>query len=361
MSDGERSAAIVAANVLSVEPGTVLLIDEPERRLHRSIIEPFLSGLFDRRKDCAFVISTHELALPAANPAARVLIVRSCKWEGGQANAWDVDLLESNSELPEDLRVAVLGGRRRVLFVEGTANSPDDPLYTALFPNVSVVPKGSCVDVQKAVKGLRESHALHHVEAFGLIDRDNRSPTRIHELEKMGVFALDVCSVESLYYSSDAIAAVASQQAESLGSRPSDLTGLAGSNALKVLEDNDLAERMAGRRCERQLHESILTRIPGWKDIVATNQTSPVSVCADSPYPDELRRFKKLVADEKLDDLVARYPLRDSRVFDEVAKALECKSRQNYQRMVTVRVQTDKKLARKLKERISGLSRVLDV
>lgn len=84
MSDGERSAAIIAANVLTVEGGTVLLIDEPERHLHRSIIEPFLSGLFEQRKDCAFVISTHELALPAANPDARVLMIRSCRWQGGK-------------------------------------------------------------------------------------------------------------------------------------------------------------------------------------------------------------------------------------------------------------------------------------
>ena len=49
MSDGERNAAIIAANVLTVEEGTILLIDEPERHLHRSIIEPFLSALFSQR------------------------------------------------------------------------------------------------------------------------------------------------------------------------------------------------------------------------------------------------------------------------------------------------------------------------
>ena len=54
MSDGERNAAIIAATVLTVEPGTVLLIDEPERHLHRSIIEPFLSALFECRWDCCF-------------------------------------------------------------------------------------------------------------------------------------------------------------------------------------------------------------------------------------------------------------------------------------------------------------------
>ena len=50
MSDGERAAAIIAATVLVADPGTLFLIDEPERHLHRSIIEPFLSALFGNVK-----------------------------------------------------------------------------------------------------------------------------------------------------------------------------------------------------------------------------------------------------------------------------------------------------------------------
>ena len=87
MSDGERNAAILAAAVLTVEPGTVLLIDEPERHLHRSIIEPFLSALFECRMDCPFVVSTHEIALPVANPEARCLMVRSCRWNGDKSRS----------------------------------------------------------------------------------------------------------------------------------------------------------------------------------------------------------------------------------------------------------------------------------
>ena len=71
MSDGERNAVIMAATVLTVDPGTTLLIDEPERHLHRAIIAPFLSALFEQRQDCAFVVSTHELFLPVENPGAR--------------------------------------------------------------------------------------------------------------------------------------------------------------------------------------------------------------------------------------------------------------------------------------------------
>ena len=116
MSDGERNAALIAAEVLTVEPGTVLLIDEPERHLHRSIIEPFLSALFEQRPDCSFVVSTHEVALPVANPEASVIIVRSCEWNGDKADKWDAELLEANMDLPEDLKRTILGARRKILF-----------------------------------------------------------------------------------------------------------------------------------------------------------------------------------------------------------------------------------------------------
>ena len=131
MSDGERNAAIIGATVLTVEPGTILLIDEPERHLHRSIIVPFLAAVFAKREDCTFVISTHELDLPASNPDAGVLMVRSCEWQNNRANAWDIDLLEFNNQVPEELRQAILGSRHKVLFLEGTATSLDLPVYNA--------------------------------------------------------------------------------------------------------------------------------------------------------------------------------------------------------------------------------------
>ena len=205
MSDGERNAAIIGATVLTVSPGTVLLIDEPERHLHRSIIVPFLAALFAKRDDCTFIISTHELALPAANPTASVLLVRSCKWEGNRARGWDIDLLQANYQLPEELRLAILGSRRKVLFFEGTGTSLDLPIYDALFPDISVAATGTSTDVQRAVEGMRGSQDLHHVEAYGLIDSDGRSPETVNALSERGVFALDVYSVESLYYCLDSL------------------------------------------------------------------------------------------------------------------------------------------------------------
>ena len=359
MSDGERSAAILAADVLTADPGTVFLIDEPERHLHRAIIEPFLSALFNERGDCLFVVATHEMSLPLVTSASPAIVVRSCAWNGDVASKWDAEYLAPNMDLPEELRRAVLGARKRVLFVEGTDASLDQGLYSVLFPDTSVTPIGNCVDVQRAVTGLRRASDLHDVEAFGLIDRDDRSEGDIAALVKDWVFVLDSCSVEGLYYCREAIVAIANRQAESLGSDADEMVAQVQQRALGTLTKSDTAERMAARRCERQVRKEALSVLPKWKAIRADRGES-ISFCVPLPYADELRRYRQLVDEGALDQLIARYPLRETRVFEDIATNLRCRHRKDYERMVVARIGKDGDLARKLKTRVGALARVLE-
>ena len=361
MSDGERNAMIIAAHVITAEPGTVLVIDEPERHLHRSIIQPFLSALFARRReDCAFIISTHEIALPVANPEARVLMLRSCQWHGSQCVAWDADVLEPNAELPEDLKLAILGSRKKILFVEGKPGGPDFSIYTALFPELSVVSKESCEEVQKAVLGWRGSQEIHpvHVEIFGLIDRDNRTEEDVEELAEKGVFALEVYAVEALYYCSDAIAAVAKQQAELRNEDKNALIESARQKAVDALKGH--AKDMAARMCERKIQNLVVSKVPDW-ELIRDNPLQSISIPIDSQfYSEELNHFNKLIEEEDLDQLVARYPVHKSDALATIAKALKCHGKNDYQQIVLAQVQKDDQLACKLKERIGRLAEVLD-
>ena len=170
LSDGERNAILIGASVLTAEPGTVIIIDEPERHLHRSIASPLMSTLFQRRSDCVFVISTHDVFLPLDNVESTTLLIRSCTWKGTSAAGWETDLLESDAEICEDVKRAILGVRRIVLFVEGSANSLDKQIYEILFPQISIIPKGNSTDVERATKGIRPTTALSWVTAYGLID-----------------------------------------------------------------------------------------------------------------------------------------------------------------------------------------------
>lgn len=360
MSDGERNAVILASEVLTVEPGTVLLIDEPERHLHRSIIEPFLSALFKECKDCFFVVSTHEIELPLANPESQVLAVRSCRWEGDKPSAWNIKLLEANSDLPEDLKRAILGSRKKILFVEGKSQSLDARLYEVLFPGVSVVPKGGCGEVISAVKSLRNSKKLHHVEAFGLIDRDFRSDEEVKELASERIFALDVHSVESLYYCSDAIEAVACHQAESLLKDSKEMIKSAKDKALNILKEDGKAEHMARLRCMPLIRDRILANfLKDWKSVKEKNGQA-IEVSIDFPYPAELKRFNELVEEGNLDDLVARYPIRKSGVCGAIADALELKkNRKIYEQTVISLIRNQSKLAKSLKKHLHPLAESL--
>lgn len=359
MSDGERNAMIIAGHVITAGSGTVFLIDEPERHLHRSITQPFLSALFDlRSEDCAFIIATHEIALPIGNPDSQILMLRSCQWRNSVV-AWDAETLKSNAQLPEELKRAILGSRKRILFVEGDSdNSLDFPLYTALFPDISVIPKGSCEEVQKAVLGLRGSSDIHDVEAFGLIDRDNRKDEDVKRLEEKGVFALEVYSVETLYYCSDAISAVAYEQARLRGEDSTQLIDSAKKESIEVLKDH--AEEMAAKRCIRQIQESTLSKIPNWESI-KNNSIQSFCIPIDSElYSKELAHFNKLVDEENLDKLIARYPVRQSCALETIARSLVCKNRTDYERIVINLIQRDNELAEKLKKRIGPLASRLD-
>ena len=354
MSDGERNAVIMAATVLTVDPGTTLLIDEPERHLHRAIISPFLSALFEQRQDCAFVVSTHELFLPVENPTARVLMTRSCTWAGAQPQAWDLEALAQPNELPETLRLAVLGARSRVLFVEGSSSSLDLPLYDTLFPELSVSPRGNCVDVERAVRGLRATEDQHHVEAFGIVDRDDLGDAEVDRLADAGIFALAVRSVESLYYCSDAIRAIAYHQSESLGLDAETLAQSAKGAGLAALGQEGVVQRMAARRCERRMRDRVLSQLPD-SNAIRTANGPTLDLHVPSAFPDELAEFRRLLADDDFDALVARYPLRETRALGMITQTLKCASMRDYEQMVVVRAAKDDALATALKSRLRPL------
>lgn len=200
LSDGERSALLLAAEVLTVPPGTLLVLDEPERHLHRSIASPLLAGLFAERSDCEFVVSTHEVMLPQDCGEAPIALLRGCTFSTQTASAWDADLLDAGASIPEEVKLDVWGARRTLVFIEGEAHSLDKRIYEAVFPGVTFVSKGSWRQVVNAVDGISTSSDLHWLQAWGLIDRDSHKDAMLPTAARLRVHGLDCHSVESLYY-----------------------------------------------------------------------------------------------------------------------------------------------------------------
>ena len=355
MSDGERNAVIIAANVLTVESGTVLIIDEPERHLHHAITEPFLSALFAERPDCPFVISTHEVGLPLSASGSRVLMLYQCRWDGEQSSAWDAELLEPDAELPEDLKRAILGARKAILFVEGQTQSLDQRLYSLLFPKVAVIATGSCNDVIRAVGGLQQTARNHNINPFGLIDRDDRNEGEVEKLADKGIYALDAYSVESLYYCSDSIDAVAQRQAITYGIDAEEMSQEAKGKALNALSGEDVAMSMAERLCNRNIEAQLIRKFRDERETTKDNTDGKIILELDAPYQAEMEQFHALLVAKDFDAIVARYPVRHSGLPRGIAMALRHGTPDYYMQALLVAVRDDESLADKLRQRMAPL------
>ncbi len=358
MSDGERTALILIAEVISAAEGSFFLIDEPELHLHRVIVVPLINALVQVRPESAFLVSTHELELPAECPHSRVVIVRSCRWQDSVIASWEVDVISDSEQIPDDVRVDILGSRQKILFVEGITGSLDRPLYSLLFPNASVRPKESCREVERAVTGLRGTEEIHHAQAFGMVDGDGMDQAQISQFETKGVYPLPVHAVESLYYSEVLVTALAIRQGETLGVDPGTLIAEAVSAGLAALDIGDRLSHLASRVAERQLRDALLQHLPTRIALIG-GAAAPVSVSLSSPYPAELARLQGLRADSDIFSIISRYPVRESGLLGAVAKVLGFKGRADYERAALARVGSDAALRDALRAKLGALAPLL--
>ena len=353
LSDGERNAFLIAIEVLTAKPGTLILIDEPERHLHRSIISPLLKLLFDRREDCAFIVSTHELMLPLDTPSASTLLVRGCEYQGQQVRAWTVDLIPPGVDIDDDLKRDLLGGRRKMIFVEGTDQSLDVPLYSLLFPGVSVTPKLGCRDVEYAVRGLRAVADVHWVAAWGIVDNDQRTTEDVQRLKDAGVWALTHYSVEALYYHPAIISRIAMRQAALTGANAHDLVKVAMVDGVAAVKAQ--REHLVTSAVLRAARERVGASLPKRADVKAGAPSVKIEVDIASMRTAEEERFDRLVTTADWDGLITRYPLRESSAFDRVVNGIKIADQATYRAAVLKLVQDDPGAMTDLRDLLGGL------
>lgn len=371
LSDGERSAFIIAAEVLTASPNSLIIIDEPERHLHRSIASPLLKLLFEQRKDCAFVVSTHELALPIDTPSASTLLVRSCDYnirsrdiplrspchEPSSAQSWNVDILPSGAEISDDVKRDIIGARKTIIFVEGTqgegSKSLDVPLYSLLFPHASVIGKGSCRDVMETVRGLRGAERNHWVNAYGIIDGDHRSDEEKEKLKQDGIWALSCYAVEALYYHSTMIRRIAQMKCDH-GEANCDVDTLfqraidAGIAAIKSQKDQ-LILKSVSYKTRKKIQENY----PKEEEI---KKLPPININFDVAeiHAEECEQFDVLIANEDWDGLISQYPRRHGGL-DKVASQLNINHRDYYPSMAINLLKRDPDALDEMRARFDGL------
>ncbi len=349
LSDGERNALLIIANVLTAPDNYLIFIDEPERHLHRSIASPLISTLIAYRSDCAFIVSTHDVSLPHDQESANVLLLRSYS---NNPKGWQVDWIESVEDLDEDIATAILGSRRVLLFVEGDASSLDAQIYHILYPHVTVKPLGSCVEVERVVAGIRSSEGNHWVSAFGVIDRDNRSDDECEALSSKGVLPLKQYSIESLYYHPVVYQKICERVA-----LVNDIDCQSVLNKIKndvVRSVSEHRDRLVARLVQRKVKEDIDRQSPDWKEILEGGRE--IFVNSREIFDAENRHMESLLESEDVESLVSRYPLRETPALQLIASNLLFPSKERYEQAVRKRLLESNDLADTLRNILSPVT-----
>ncbi|MCP9610995.1 DUF4435 domain-containing protein [Coprobacter tertius] len=196
MSQGEKVVFYLIASVLYAMPEALIIVEDPEIYLHRSILASLWDSIEQSRPDCTFIYLTHDIEFAVSRPSGIRVWVKA--YDSAHCS-WDYELIENHESFPEEIYLELLGSRKPILFIEGTdSTSIDIKLYPHIFPDYLVKPLGGCTKVIETTKAFGEMKNFHHLDSKGIVDRDRRTPHEIKYLRERNIYVPDVAEVENL-------------------------------------------------------------------------------------------------------------------------------------------------------------------
>ena len=207
LSDGEKAVLYYLGAVLYAMDDAVIFVDDPETFIHPSIMHTLWNVIEEIRPDCTFVYSTHDINFASSR------IDNKCIWVkdfNPERMTWDYEVLQSSNNLSDSLYIDLLGTRKPVLFVEGDEeHSIDSRLYALVFPEYTIKPLGSCNKVIESVRSFNDLQSLHHLDSWGIVDRDRRDDKEVAYLRKKKILVPNVAEIENILMLEGVIRAVA--------------------------------------------------------------------------------------------------------------------------------------------------------
>lgn len=202
MSDGERVIFYLAGQALSAPKDGVIIVDEPELHLHKSIQSKLWDEIEAERPDCLFVYLTHDLDFATTRLGATKVWLKDFDGE-----KWDWDLVPETQVdgIPEEMLLEIIGSRKPILFIEGERSSLDHLVFTHLYPEWNVTPCGGCTHVLNATQSFESLNQLHDLSCRGIVDRDIRSADEVRYLRERNIFVLEFAEVENLFLLEDVL------------------------------------------------------------------------------------------------------------------------------------------------------------
>jgi energy-coupling factor transporter ATP-binding protein EcfA2 len=252
MSDGERAIFYLIGQTLVAADNSLLVIDEPELHVHRSIMNKLWDQLENARPDCALIFITHDLEFAASRVGLK-FVVSDYAPTGPQ---WSIEVVPEDTGFSEELTTLLLGSRRPILFVEGDMHSLDKAIYRCVYSNWTIVPRGSCQDVVHAVATMRANAAFTRIRCAGIVDADDYDDADVARLKDMGVAVLPVSEIENLFLLPEISREIGVAEHLAAGEIETRLAGLAG-DLLTLGRQPGVIDPIVRRYCLRRIDRAL--------------------------------------------------------------------------------------------------------
>jgi energy-coupling factor transporter ATP-binding protein EcfA2 len=305
MSDGERAIFYLIGQTLAAAENSLLIFDEPELHIHRSIMSKLWDELEALRSDCAFVFITHDLEFAASREAQKFVISAY-----DPSPCWSIDNVPENTGFNEQITTLILGSRRPILFTEGDLSSLDLAIYRCCFPAWTVIPRGSCEEVIHSVVTMRRNSELTRVTCAGIVDADHYDTDDINYLNELGIAVLAVSEIDNLILLPAVSRTIAECEGYEGAALEIQLSALKTAifntlNSAKAIED--VVARYCRRRIDRMLKKIDLSNAKSVSDMTAeyAQKTSCVDIADVAARATD--RINCAIRDDDLPALLANY------------------------------------------------------
>lgn len=195
MSDGERVTLYLIGQCLCAPENSVLIIDEPEIHLHKSVVDKLWNKVEELSQNKLLIYITHDLDFAASRTDAHKFWIKN--YSGN--NFWEWDSVPTDNYLPDGLILEIIGNRKNIIFTEGESGSLDTTVYQLVYPDYHIIPRGGGDKVIESTKALRGNQNIHHLNTFGLIDSDYKEEEEKAALLAHGIKTIPVAEIESLF------------------------------------------------------------------------------------------------------------------------------------------------------------------
>lgn len=268
MSDGERAVFYLIGQTLMAAEDSLIIFDEPELHIHRSIVAGLWDELEALRQNCSMVVISHDLEFIASRKGQK-FVLRAYDPNGG----WTVEDVPEESGFSEEVTTLILGSRRPVLFVEGGNSSLDKAIFRACYPDWTVIPRGSCEEVLHAVVTMRANAALTRVSCAGIVDADAYTQEEAEAFRNRGVEILPVSEIENLFLLPDVVKAIAKSEGYNeaeVAQRAAQVQSDLFAHAAEQNNQHGIVMRYCRRRIDRTLKKVDLSVAPDVLTLAST-------------------------------------------------------------------------------------------